>query len=294
MKRISRDHFVTILAPENPPALKITSGEEVMVETWDAFKGVRDASELSADSLVAPVTGPIYIEGAEVGDAIMVDLIDITPKEEAVHMVIPERGFLPDEFPDPYSTVMQYDRDHILLPGGLRLPTQPSVGFIATTPTYPQSSASDSGPYGGDMDVKELLAGSTIYLPVLVPGGMLTLGDVHALVGDGAVGGTGAETSADVHIRVTTQKDMPIQGPRALTPDHFIVLSYGEDLGPAMKQAVRNMVDFLTEEVGMGRYDAYTLLSIAGDVRVSRTFRPISPVKMMLSRHALDQLQRQV
>ena len=111
--------------------------------------------------------------------------------------------------------------------------------------------------------------------------------------GPGAVGGTGAETSADVHIRVTVQKGMAIRGPRALTPDHFIVLSYGDDLGPAMKQAVRNMVEFLADEIGMAQYDAYTLLSIAGDVRVSRTFRPISPVKMMLSRDALEQLQRQ-
>ena len=78
--------------------------------------------------------------------------------------------------------------------------------------------------------------------------------------------------------------------PRALTPDHFVVLSHGKELGPAMKQAVQNMVDFLVREKGMAPYDAYSLLSLAGDIRVSRTFRPISPVKMMLSRTALKQL----
>ena len=121
-------------------------------------------------------------------------------------------------------------------------------------------------------------------------GGMLALGDCHAIVGDGAVAGTGAECSSDAHIRVTVEKGMGITSPRALTPDHFIVLSHGEELGPAMKQAVRDMVDFLVEAKGMSAYDAYTLLSLAGDIRVSRTFRPISPVKMMLSRVALDQL----
>lgn len=110
------------------------------------------------------------------------------------------------------------------------------------------------------------------------------------MVGDGAVAGTGAECSADTQIRVTVEKGMELKGPRALTPDHFVVLSHGEDLGPAMKQAVRDMVDFLVKEKGLEPYDAYTLLSLAGDVRVSRTFRPISPVKMMLSRQALDQL----
>jgi acetamidase/formamidase len=83
---------------------------------------------------------------------------------------------------------------------------------------------------------------------------------------------------------------MGIASPRAITPDYFVVLSHGDDLGPAMKQAVRYMVDFLVDEKGMTPYDAYTLCSLAGDVRVSRTFRPISPVKMMLSRQALDQL----
>ena len=119
---------------------------------------------------------------------------------------------------------------------------------------------------------------------------MQALGDCHAIVGDGAVAGTGAECSSDAHIRGTVEKGMGITSPRALTPDHFIVLSQGEELGPAMKQAVRDMVDFLVEAKGMSAYDAYTLLSLAGDIRVSRTFRPISPVKMMLSRVALDQL----
>ena len=83
---------------------------------------------------------------------------------------------------------------------------------------------------------------------------------------------------------------MNIAGPRAITPDYFVILSHGDDLGPAMRQSVRDMVDFLVKEKGMAPYDAYTLLSVAGDVRVSRTFRPISPVKMMLSRQALAQV----
>jgi acetamidase/formamidase len=104
------------------------------------------------------------------------------------------------------------------------------------------------------------------------------------------VAGTGAECSADTHVRVTVEKGMSLTGTRAITPEHYVVLSHGDDLGPAMKQAVRDMVDFLITEKGMQPYDAYTLCSLAGDVRVSRTFRPISPVKMMLSRQALEQL----
>ncbi|MSQ06006.1 MAG: hypothetical protein EXR54_09915 [Dehalococcoidia bacterium] len=290
MKRLGREHHIYVLDPKARPAITINSGEELMVETWDAFEGIRDPAVLQAKSLKGPATGPISVNGAQPGDALRVDFLSITPKEGAVHMVMPGRGFLEEEFTQGYPTVMTLDGGSVVMPGGLRLPMNPSMGMVATTPTYPQNTASDSGPYGGDIDLKELVAGSAIYLPVFVPGGMLALGDCHAVVGDGAVAGTGAECSSEAHIRVTLEKGMGLTGPRAMTPDYFVVLSYGEELGPAMKQAVRDMVDFLVREKGLAPYDAYTLCSLAGDVRVSRTFRPISPVKMMLSRQALSQL----
>ncbi|MCI0781715.1 MAG: acetamidase/formamidase family protein [Chloroflexi bacterium] len=290
MKRLGRENHIYVLDAEVPPAITIDSGEELMVETWDAFEGERDPAVLDARSLKGPASGSIYVNGAEPGDALRVEFLSITPKEEATHMVMPGRGFLEQEFTEAYATIVKLEDGHAVLPSGVRLPLNPSMGLVATTPTYVQSTASDSGPYGGDIDMKELVAGSTLFLPVFVPGGLLALGDCHAVVGDGAVAGTGAECSADTHLRVTVEKGMGIASPRALTPDHYVVLSYGDDLGTAMRQAVREMVDFLVKDKGMAPYDAYTLLSLAGDVRVSRTFRPISPVKMMLSRQALDQL----
>ncbi len=290
MKRLSRDQHIYYLDPESEPAITIESGEELMVETWDAFEGLRDPAALDAKSLKGPATGPIYVNGAEPGDALKVEFLSITPKEGAAHMVMPGRGFLEAEFTEGYPTLMEFEGDQVVLPSGLKLTMRPSMGLVATTPTYVQNTASDSGPYGGDIDMKELVEGSAIYMPVFVDGGLLAMGDCHAVVGDGAVAGTGAECAADSHIRVTVEKGMNIASPRALTPEHLVVLSYGEELAPAMKQAVRDMVDFLVREKGLAPYDAYTLCSLAGDVRVSRTFRPISPVKMMLSRQALEQL----
>jgi len=290
MKHLSRASHIYVLDPAGAPAITIADGEELMVETWDAFEGIRDPAVLEPRSLKGPATGPIYVVGADPGDTLRVEFLSITAKDGATHMVMPDRGFLEAEFPEGYPTVMTFERGEVVMAGGVRLPLAPSMGFVATTPTYRQQTASDSGPYGGDIDMKELVAGSTIWLPVFVPGGMLALGDCHAVVGDGAVAGTGAECSSDTHIRVIVEKDMSICSPRALTPDHFIVLAHGDELGPAMKQAVRDMVAFLVEVKGLAPYDAYTLLSLAGDIRVSRTFRPISPVKMMLSRATLDQL----
>jgi len=104
------------------------------------------------------------------------------------------------------------------------------------------------------------------------------------------VAGTGAECASDTLIRVTLEKGLSLAGPRALTPEHFVVLAYGEDLGQAMRQAVRQTVDALVHERGMLPYDAYTLLSLAGDIRISRTFLEISSVKLLLPRAVLSQL----
>jgi len=292
MKRLSRDHHIYFLDPAAPPAITIDSGEQLLVETWDAFEGVRDAAKVEARTAKGPATGPIRVNGAESGDALKIELLSIIPKadEGAAHMVMSGRGFLDRDFAEPHYLSITLEGGEAVLPCGLRLPQRPSMGFVATTPQYRQSTASDSGPYGGDIDMQELVAGSTLYLPVLVPGGMLALGDCHAVVGDGAVAGTGAECASDTRIRVTVEKGTHLAAPRALTPEHFVALSYGPELGPAMRAAVRQMVDFLVQEKGMAPYDAYTLLSLAGDIRVSRTFRDISSIKMLLLRTVLEQL----
>jgi acetamidase/formamidase len=139
--------------------------------------------------------------------------------------------------------------------------------------------------------MQELVAGSTLWLPVFVSGGMLAMGDCHALACDGAVAGTAAECASDAHIRVTVERGMSLTSPRALTPTCFATLAYGPELGPAMRQAVRQMVDFLVQEQDLAPLDAYTLLSLAGDIRLSRTFRDVSSVKLLLSRSVLEQLE---
>ena len=290
MKRLTKDKHIYTLDPKNAPAITITSGEELIVETWDAFLGSRDIRSIDERTVLGPTTGPIYVEGAVPGDALRIDFIGIRAINEAVHLMGP--GFLRDEHPERHAIVMPIEGDHLLFPGGIKLPLRPSVGIVATTPPYVQRCASDSGPYGGDIDMKELVEGSTLHLPVFVEGGLLGLGDCHALVADGAVAGTGAETQAEIHIRVTVEKGLDLKGPRALTPDYFVTLAYGDELGPAMVQAVRDMVDFLVQEKGMNFVDAYSLLSLAADIRVSRTFRPISPMKLMLSRQVLEQIER--
>ena len=288
MQRLSRDHYTLVLDPNLAPAITIASGETLVVETWDAYKGVWGADQQPQE--VGAATGPIAVAGAQPGDALRIEILAITPAATAMHDVRPGRGFLGETFIERRPTVMPIRDGFLQFPGGITVPVNPSVGLIATTPTMVQITASDSGPYGGDLDMKELVAGSTLWLPVFVPGGNLVLGDCHAVVGDGAVGGTGAECAAEVTLRITIEPNKHLPGPRALTPQHFAVLASGDDVGETMRLAVQQMVDFLVQERGMEPYAAYSLLSLAGDVRMSRTFRPLSPVKMLLTREVLEQI----
>jgi amidase len=288
MQRLSRDVYTTILDPKLPPAMTVASGEIVVVETWDAYMGIWGADE--EPKVTGPATGPIAVEGAAPGDALRIDVLAIEPGPAAMHDVRAGRGFLGDVFTERHPTVMAIEEGHLLFPGGIKIPTRPSIGLIATTPAEPQQTASDSGAYGGDLDIQELTAGSTLWLPVFTSGGLLVVGDCHAVVGDGAVGGTGAECAADLTLRLTVEKASSIKRPRVLTAHHLMTIAYANDLTQAMQQAVQDMVDFLVQDKGMAPYDAYSLLSLAGDVRMSRTLRDISPVKMMLSRQILAQL----
>jgi amidase len=288
MQRLSRDAYTTVLDPQLAPAITVASGETLLVETWDAYMGTWEADR--EPQVTGPATGPIAVQGAMPGDALRIDILAIAPGPAALHDVRAGRGFLGDTFTQRHPTVMPIEDGRLLFPGGVKIPLKPSIGLIATTPAELQQTASDSGPYGGDIDIQELTAGSTLWLPVFVPGGLLVLGDCHAVVGDGAVGGTGAECAADVTLRLTVERGLPIKWPRALTPDHFVTIACAADMTRAMQQAVQDMVDFLVHEKKMEPYDAYSLLSLAGNVRMSRTLRDISPVKMMLSRQVLDQL----
>src|SRR4249920_1903225 len=175
LKRISRDRFTPVLDRNIPPVATLQPGEEVLVETYDAFMGHWDVGQWPEQ--LGAATGPIAIEGAAPGDALRIDLLDVVPVElqsgrGAVHHSSDKLGFLSKEFNKHYPVVMAIKDGHLIHPKGIRIPLKPSLGFIGTTYTEPRKTSSDSGPYGGDIDMKELVPGSTVWLPVFVPGAL--------------------------------------------------------------------------------------------------------------------------
>jgi acetamidase/formamidase len=287
------------------PALRIVSGDTVRVETMVArgierlrLAGVKDdeipQSLKDVESAITdrgpgahPLTGPIYIEGAEPGDSLEVHIEAI----EFLHPYgvggfIPGSGTLPEDFPYARFKLVRLNEKAGTgeFAAGVTVKLAPFFGSIgvAPPPIMGRISSGPPGPHVGNLDNKELVAGSTLYMPVHVPGGLLSLGDGHGLQGDGEVSLTALETSLRGTIRIVLRKGKKITWPRAETPTHYIAMGLNEDLDLAAKLATREMIDFLVAEKGLSRDDAYVLCSLAVDLHVTQLVDQTKGVHAML------------
>ena len=287
------------------PVLKIASGDTVRVETMVAgglerlrVAGVPDSEIPDALKEVEkavsdrgpgahPLTGPIYVEGAEPGDVLEVHFLGF----EFLHPYgvtgfRPGSGTLPDDF--PYARFRRVPIDAKAgaaeFRPGVILKLAPFWGSIGVAPpsVIHRLSSGPPGAHAGNLDNKELVAGSTLYLPVHVPGALLSMGDGHALQGDGEATITALETSLRGTVQVFVRKGKPIRWPRAETPTHFITMGLHSDLNEAARMATREMIDFLVSERGMSRDEAYIFCSLAVDLHVTQLVDDTKGVHAML------------
>lgn len=286
------------------PVLRIRSGDRIDVETMVArgiermrLAGATDAEIPQALKAVEagvvergpgahPMTGPIYVEGAEPGDVLEVEIESISFLHPfGVGAFSPGGGTLPDDFPYAALKLFRFDEDGTTeLAPGVRIPLRPFFGSIGVAPPVLSGRVSSRAPgyHVGNLDNKELGVGAKVFLPVHVAGGLLSIGDGHAAQGDGEVSGTAIETSLAGRIRVTVRKDLDLTWPRAETASHVITMGLDPDLDEAARLATREMVRYLVTERGLTPEDAYILCSVAVDLRVTQTVDGTKGVHAML------------
>ena len=279
--------------PQMPPVLRVRSGDTVDIEALAAGgSDVLAASGLPRDQIQPALleieravkdrgevphilTGPVYVEGAEPGDVLEVKILSIDPVVPyAWNTFRPGRGFLPDEF--PYAqfklTPLDFKRKVAKFSDRIEIPMQPFFGVMGVAPP-PAIGRVSSGPpwvHTGNIDNKELVAGTTLYMPIHAKGALFLVGDGHAAQGDGEVCVTALETSLRGAFQLTVRKDMKLHWARAETPTHFITMGFHENLEEATKIAVDEMLDFLVSEKHLTRGDAYILASDAVDLRITQ------------------------
>jgi acetamidase/formamidase len=233
------------------------------------------------------LNGPVYIEEAEPGDTLEVRI-------QKIDLAIPyaynafgiNRGFLPEDFPYRKMRIIPLDRDRMMakFAPGIEIPLHPFFGSMGVAPpeAYGRIDSAPPGIHAGNMDNKELVAGTTLYLPVHTRGALFEIGDGHAGQGNGEVDITALETSLTGTLQFLVHKGTQQKYPRAETPTHYISMGFHQELYEATRIAVREMIDFLATEKKMSREDAYMLISVAGDVDITELVDGNKGVHVML------------
>ena len=222
------------------------------------------------------LTGPVYIEGAEPGDLLEVRVIDVQYRVPyGVNATNKGSGVLPELLSEPVFRIIRLDLDRkvALFTPEIEVPLAPFMGIMAVAPPPDIQSVSSRPPgaFGGNLDLKQLTRGSTLYLPVFNPGALFFTGDAHAAQGDGEVDGTAIEASLTPTFQFIVHKGKGgnLVWPRAETPTHYIAMGLDRDLNLALKNATQETVNFLMQEKGLNARDAYQLASIAVDFRIA-------------------------
>ena len=300
---IPRDHSHLCWNNALSPVATVNPGGTIHLEVANSSGGQvrRDSkAEVLAGldfSRVNPVTGPIYVNGAEPNDALMVQVLSIDLDTWGWTGNIPGFGLLADRFEEPHLRISRVDEMAAELLPGLCVPVMPLVGSIGLAPPEPgDHSILPPRRVGGTMNIRHLTPGAHIWLPVAVPGALLSVGDTHAAQGDGEVCGTAIETDSEVTLRVQLVKrrylDFPMveANPRSARKGRAIItIGMGPDLYEAARQATLGMIEEVVRRTGLDELDAYLVASVAGDLKISEIVdQPNWIVSMHLEKDVLE------
>ena len=282
---VRQDQFHLAWDHDVEPVLRVGSGDEIEFDALDTSCGQITAASTVADiatldfSRVDQVCGPVYVDGAQPGDTLQVELLDFTPGDWGWTASIPGFGLLADDFPDPALRITRLAAGMAEFLTGIGIPLAPFCGELGVAPAGEARSTIPPTELGGNMDTRHLTAGSVLWLPVAVAGALFSLGDGHAAQGDGEVCGTAIETPMRARVRLSVRRDIQVSAPEfrtagplgasTNTAGWYATDGVGPDLMIAARDAVRRMIDRLGVEHGLAAMEAYLLMSVAGDLRIS-------------------------
>lgn len=283
--RVGSEHLHNSFDNAIAPALTVSPGDLV---TFDCpgppLPPVATVEDLAAIDFSHPhtIAGPVAIDGAESGDTLVIDILEVgLPTTYGHCLFLPGLGLLGEEFTEPYIQSFEFvDGAVAELRPGVRIPLQPFCGIMGVAPAEPgEHSTIPPRPAGGNLDVRHLTEGSTLRLPVLVDGALFSCGDGHGAQGDGEVCLTGLETAVEPRLRFSLEKGATIPEACFTTPGplgrpyddrgHFATVATGEDLFECSQQAVRYMIEHLTDKHRLTREEAYVLCSLVVDLKLS-------------------------
>ncbi len=292
-------------AADLAPVLTVASGDTVTIETLSGAERAMPPEGFHVPEVQREIqrtvprmepghllTGPVAVEGARPGDVLEIRIKEIELGVDwGWNMIHPLIGTLTEDFPDYRMVNIPLDkaRNVGVMPWGLELELAPFFGVMGVAPPPAWGKVSSVAPraFGGNLDLKELVAGTTLYLPVFVEGGRFSCGDGHGVQGDGEVNVTAIETALTGTFEFILRPDLSLDGPLAETPEHHVTIGLDPDLDRAAEKALKAMIALMGRLAGLGREDAYMLCSLAADLRITQTVNGSKGVHCMVRKALL-------
>jgi amidase len=277
--RVGRDDVIWAFGPDLTPVLEVDPGTIVTLETNDCFTGqIQSEADLITEidlERVNAATGPIAVRGAEPGDSLVVELLEVRPSGTGFATLMPGVGQLHEQVASPLTQVFSVEGDVVHMTDRISFPLRPMVGVIGVATETATASNVYAGEHGGNLDNHLHGPGATVYLPVRQPGGMLAIGDMHAAMGDGEVCFTGVEIAGEVTVRVGLLKGKQGRWPVTELADSWVVHgTAGPDFMEALDRAVEEGARFLVDQWGFSIEEAFVFLSVACDANICQACRP--------------------
>lgn len=293
--KIEKKHVIFSMSKNNQPVARVASGSRVTFQTCDCFYDQITDENVTFDELdwnrINPATGPLYIEEANPGDILKVEIKKITLNRDYAIMATGKAlGVLGDELTENVIFKVPVKDNHAILPKGIEIELNPMIGVIGVAPKDADISCGVPCEHGGNMDCKEIKEGVTLYLPVNVPGALFALGDLHAAMGDGEVCVSGLEISGEVDVEVTVLKGCSLPTPLIVSNESVSTIASAETLDEASTRATKKMVTLLKQADKLTAAEIIALLSAKGDLRICQVVDPQKTCRFELPQSLLRQL----
>jgi amidase len=276
--RLSRDEVIWSFGPDLEPVLEVDPGDTVTFETNDCFTGqIRSEDDLVTEidmSRINSATGPVAVRGAEPGDSLVAEILDVSPIEWGVATLIPGFGQLIDQVRSPVTRLFEVRDGTIRMNERVSFPARPMVGVVGVATDGEELSNGLAGRHGGNLDDHLHGKGARIFFPVRQPGGMFAVGDMHASMGDGEVCFTGVEIAGEVTIRFDVLKGKQATWPVTELADRWLPHATADDYGDALKLVCEEAARLLVGEHDFSPEDAFVFLSVACDAGVAQACKP--------------------
>jgi amidase len=289
---ITKDKHILTMSRTAVPVARIRPGASVRLQTADCFadqvQGPGDVERGIDWETINPATGPLYVEGAEPGNVLAVDIEHIEVADHGIMCTGGGWGVLGDRISKlTWRFLTIWDRE-AQWEGGPSFPIRPMIGVIGVAPAGDDVPCGTPGHHGGNMDTRLIAEGATIYLPVAVPGALLAAGDLHAAMGDGEVAVSGVEVAGSVTLQVNLRTDITLTDPLLEDDDLVATIASAETLDEAAKMATDAMADLLHARLDVGLADAVMLMSAVGNLQICQVVDPLRTVRFEMPKSAYE------